>query len=114
MSPDRPYTYGTLSRALAEAREAKGHGDKTIHDLRRTFATRLFNAHVSPALIAALLGQRTTRLVGRYTHAEMDTLRAAAEAGVPKPPQLAEAVAAVAGGNDRRRSDLARKRKSRG
>lgn len=120
----RPYAYRTLSRALAEARVASRVTGKTIHDLRRTHATRLLNAHVSPALIAALLGQRTTRLVGRYTHAEMETLRAAAEAGVngqeppkrfssKKAPQFAAARAAVAGSRTVTRKHLRSKRKGR-
>jgi integrase len=104
----RPYAYRTLSRALAEAREESGITGKTIHDLRRTFATRLLNAHVSPALIAALLGQRTTRLVSRYTHAEMETLRAAAEA-----PQLAAVRSAVAGSRTVTRKHIRSRRKGR-
>ena len=63
---------------------------KTIHDLRRTFATRAYNRGVPPAMIADLLGQRGTRLVGRYTHAEFETLRVAAE------------LAAVTGGEPRK------------
>jgi hypothetical protein len=86
--PGKPYLLRTLYRALADARITTKVNGKTIHDLRRTYATRLLNGHVSPALIAALLGQRTTRLVGRYTHAEFETLRAAAALGAV-PPQVA-------------------------
>jgi integrase len=110
MSPRKPYLMRTLYRALAEARETTKIRGKTIHDLRRTYATRLLNGHVSPALIAALLGQRTTRLVGKYTHAEFETLRAAAALGA-LPPQPAALVAAVTGRHAAISSDIARKRK---
>lgn len=49
---------------------------KTIHDLRRTFATELLEQGVSLELIAALLGQRSTRVAGRYTKARYEALRA--------------------------------------
>lgn len=111
--PGRPYLLRTLYRALESAREATGVRGKTIHDLRRTYATRLLNGHVSPALIAALLGQRTTRLVGRYTHAEFETLRAAAALGAV-PPQDAAVRAAVAGGGLRKLAETSGKRKGRG
>lgn len=111
--PGRPYLLRTLYRALESARTATGVRGKTIHDLRRTYATRLLNGHVSPALIAALLGQRTTRLVGRYSHAEWETLAAAAALGAVA-PQVAAAVAPVAGRHAATGSDIRRKRKGRG
>lgn len=110
--PGRPYLLRTLYRALAAARDATGVRGKTIHDLRRTYATRLLNGHVSPALIAALLGQRTTRLVGKYTHAEFETLRAAAALGAV-PPQIAASSVAVAGGAARKTAETSGKRKGR-
>jgi integrase len=111
--PGRPYLLRTLYRALDAARTATGVRGKTIHDLRRTYATRLLNGHVSPALIAALLGQRTTRLVGRYTHAEFESLRAAAAMGA-EPSQNVAVVAAVTGRHPATLSDIQRKRKDRG
>jgi integrase len=111
--PGKPYLLRTLYRALADARLTTKVTGKTIHDLRRTYATRLLNGHVSPALIAALLGQRTTRLIGRYTHAEFETLRAAAALGAV-PPQVAAPPAAVAGGAPRKPKEIRGKRKSRG
>lgn len=111
--PGRPYLLRTLYRALESAREATGVRGKTIHDLRRTYATRLLNGHVSPALIAALLGQRTTRLVGRYTHAEFETLRAAAALGAVS-PQTAAVHVAVAGVRSRKHAETGGKRKGRG
>lgn len=111
--PGRPYLLRTLYRALESARTATGVRGKTIHDLRRTYATRLLNGHVSPALIAALLGQRTTRLVGRYTSAEFETLRAAAALGAVS-PQVAAPRAAVAGSHPRTGKHIRSKRKSRG
>lgn len=52
---------------------------KTIHDLRRTWAVELLEAGTSLELIAALLGQRTTRVAGRYAKARWDALRAIVE-----------------------------------
>lgn len=48
---------------------------KTIHDLRRTWAVELLEAGTSLELIAALLGQRTTRVAGRYAKARFEALR---------------------------------------
>jgi integrase len=112
-APGKPYLLRTLYRELAAARVTTKVTGKTIHDLRRTYATRLLNGPVSPALIAALLGQRTTRLVGRYSHAEFETLRAAAALGAV-PPQVVAARAAVAGRRPATGSGIQRKRKSRG
>ena len=53
---------------------------RTIHDLRRSFASGLTNAGAPDRHIAALLGQQTTRIVSRYAHAELETLRAEVEA----------------------------------
>lgn len=53
--------------------------DKTIHDLRRTWAVELLEAGTSLELIAALLGQRTTRVAGRYAKARWDALRQVVE-----------------------------------
>ena len=49
---------------------------KTIHDLRRSWAVELLEAGVSLELIAALLGQRTTRVAGRYAKARFSALEA--------------------------------------
>lgn len=85
----QPRAIRSLRNDIKEARAASGIEDRNPHDLRRTYATQLLNAHVSKPLIAALLGQRTTRMVERYTHAEFDTLRAAAElAFPPQAPQI--------------------------
>lgn len=52
---------------------------RTVHDIRRTFASLVFNrAQASPATIARLLGQQGTRMVPSYAHAELEVLRAAA------------------------------------
>lgn len=48
---------------------------KTIHDLRRTWAVELLESGVSLELIAALLGQRTTRVAGRYAKARFEALK---------------------------------------
>lgn len=61
-------------QAAMAAAEPKVEG-RTIHDLRRTWAVELLEAGVSLELIAALLGQRTTRVAGRYAKARFTALR---------------------------------------
>ena len=50
---------------------------KTVHDIRRTFATQNYNHHGSKDLTARLLGQSGTRMVSRYARFEFETLRKA-------------------------------------
>lgn len=75
--PGGPRLVSTFRRTFMAACRAAGVAGRTIHDVRRTYATRLWNAGVPPHLVARLLGQRSTSLVWRYTHTEMDVLRAA-------------------------------------
>lgn len=99
-----PRLVSTFRRAFYAACRAAGVSGKTIHDIRRTFATRAWNAGVSPAIIAKTLGQGSTRLVSRYTHAEVATLRAAVELGSYVPPFVSPNHAA-GGGNMRKDAD---------
>lgn len=76
-----PRAYNRVLRTVQAAMAAadppvKG---KTIHDLRRTWAVELLEAGTSLELIAALLGQRTTRVAGRYAKARFAALRAVVE-----------------------------------
>jgi integrase len=49
----------------------------TIHDLRRTLATRLLRAGVSKPIIAAMLGHINLGSTDTYAHADLDMMRAA-------------------------------------
>ncbi|HRI10152.1 MAG TPA: tyrosine-type recombinase/integrase, partial [Nannocystaceae bacterium] len=72
-----PRAYNRVLRVVQAAMAAadpKVEG-RTIHDLRRSWAVELLEAGVSLELIAALLGQRTTRVAGRYAKARFTALR---------------------------------------
>jgi integrase len=74
----RPKAYRNLLRLTLPVRDELGI-EKTIHDIRRTFAQRLQEQGSTHEEIAALLGQRSTRIVGRYTQHEMARLKVVAE-----------------------------------
>jgi integrase len=74
----RPYSGRSFNYHFYAARTTVG-GAATLHDLRRTFATWALNSGASVPMIAALLGQRGTRLVGRYAHADLAPMREATE-----------------------------------
>lgn len=57
----------------------------TIHDLRRTWAVELLEAGTSLELIAALLGQKSTRVVPRYAKARFEALQRVLERLEPSP-----------------------------
>lgn len=71
--------YRNVLRAIDLGRKRAGITGRTIHDLRRTLASELTNTGTPDRQIAALLGQRTTRIVGRYAHAELEALRESLE-----------------------------------
>jgi integrase len=80
--------YAAMSRAKPPVK------DRTIHDLRRTFAQDLRRAGASGLEIARALGQHSTRLVGRYTESELDVAVALLErAAGPVAEGVAEGVA---------------------
>jgi integrase len=54
-------------------------GGLTFHDLRHTFATRLAEREVGETQRLALLGQSSTKMVRRYSHATPEALREAVE-----------------------------------
>lgn len=60
-----------------------------LHDARHTQSSRLADAGVSPAVLAARLGHSPETLLGIYQHADADAQRAAVEA-------LAEALKTIA------------------
>jgi integrase len=75
----RPRAY---NRVLRSVQEAMRQADppvvgRTIHDLRRSLATELLERGESLELIAALLGQKSTRVAGRYAKVRFEALRRA-------------------------------------
>lgn len=75
-------TYQTIpSQAFREsfraARRRAGLPHLHLHDLRHTAASRLIMAGVDLRTLAAILGHRTLQMVMRYTHLNIDHLRAA-------------------------------------
>lgn len=99
---ERPYSATAFGHHFYAARKTTG-ATATLHDLRRTFATWALNAGASIPMIAALLGQRDTRLVGRYAKADLGPMREAAEKALPPGPlQVAAIRAAVVGGEPRK------------
>ena len=52
-------------------------GGLTFHDLRHTFATRLAERAVGETARMALLGQSSTKMVRRYSHATPEAMREA-------------------------------------
>lgn len=73
-----PRAYNRVLRTIQAAMAAADPPvvGRTIHDLRRSWAVELLEAGVSLELIAALLGQRTTRVAGRYAKARFAALEA--------------------------------------
>ena len=77
-------TARAYNRVLRTFEEARGEvaermpavAEKTLHDLRRTFATELLDAGLSLEHVAQFLGQTTTRIAGRYTVKRFEALRA--------------------------------------
>lgn len=68
-----------VGAAVRRAMKRAGVTGRTIHDLRRTLASDLTNTGTPDRQIAALLGQKSTRIVGRYAHSEIESLRASLE-----------------------------------
>ncbi|MCG3190800.1 MAG: Tyrosine recombinase XerC [Thermoanaerobaculia bacterium] len=76
---NQPRLYRNVLRVFHSAMKRAGISGKTIHDLRRSLASDLTNSGASDRQIAALLGQKTTSIVGRYAHAELGALRESLE-----------------------------------
>lgn len=78
-SHGQPRMYRNVLRAIRDAMARAGVSGRTIHDLRRSLATDLTNSGAPDRQIAALLGQKTTSIVGRYAHAELGAMRESLE-----------------------------------
>lgn len=77
-----PVSLATLLRVWGATRESAGCPDLTIHDLRRSFSSRLADAGVPASDVAALLGQSTVVNLRHYRHLSAERMkRLAAEGG---------------------------------
>jgi integrase len=80
-SPDNaPYTRRAIGRVFRRAARAAGLKDFHFHDLRHHGATVALNRGFTSAVVQALGGWKTERMMKRYGHITDATLRAAAEA----------------------------------
>jgi integrase len=59
--------------------DAAGIADLRLHDLRRTFGSRLAETGASGAVIAAALGHKSLQSARSYLHLQVDAVREAAE-----------------------------------
>ena len=72
-------TASNLGRVFRNALAKAEIRDFRFHDLRHTFATRLAQRGVDLYLIQKLLGHREPRMVQRYAHHSVESLRAGIE-----------------------------------
>ena len=73
---------GIMRQAGLDLQTVKGAGNqmfsgRTFHALRHSFTSALANQNVSPELRMKMTGHKTEREHAKYTHHEMDNLRAA-------------------------------------
>jgi len=73
------FTASNLGRAFRKALMKAEIKDFRFHDLRHTFASRLAQRGVDLYLIQKLLGHREPRMVQRYAHHSVESLRAGIE-----------------------------------
>jgi integrase len=76
---DTQITASNLGRALRNALTKTEIKDFRFHDLRHTFASRLAQRGIDLYLIQKLLGHREPRMVQRYAHHSVESLRAGIE-----------------------------------
>jgi integrase len=72
---------GSVRKAFEALAKAAGLEDVTPHDLRRTAATRMAQAGVPLAMIAAILGNTVAVVERTYAHWQADALRQAVNYG---------------------------------
>jgi integrase len=65
--------------AWARLLQAAGIADLHVHDLRRTFGSRLAETGASGAVIAAAMGHKSLQSARSYLHLQVDAVREAAE-----------------------------------
>jgi len=67
----------TIQRAVARAFKATGMVGTTFHDLRHSAASEMLNNDVRLEMIGAILGHRDSRSTKRYSHASVESMKAA-------------------------------------
>ena len=72
-------TASNLGRAFREALKKAKIENFRFHDLRHTFASRLAQEGVDLYLIQRLLGHKDPRMVQRYSHHSVESLRGGIE-----------------------------------
>lgn len=76
-----PVSLATLLRVWRDAREHAGCPDLTIHDLRRSFSSRLADAGVPASDVAALMGQSTVVHIKHYRRLSAERMKRLAAQG---------------------------------
>jgi integrase len=67
------------SKVWRRVRKAAGLKDVRLHDLRHSFASVSVSLNQSLFIIGKILGHATTQTTERYSHLQLDPVRAAAE-----------------------------------
>ena len=73
-------TASNLGRAFRKALKKVGIEDFKFHDLRHSYASRLVQSGIDPYTIQRLLGHKDPKMVQRYAHHSVESLRIAVEA----------------------------------
>lgn len=76
-----PVSLATLLRVWRDAREHAGCPDLTIHDLRRTYSSRLGDAGIPASDVAALMGQSTIVHIRHYRRLSAERMKRLAAQG---------------------------------
>jgi len=83
----RVFPFKYVQKAWENARRRAGFDDLTLHDLRRTFGTRLLEAGVDIVTISKLYGHSSVLVTQRYLHPKDKLSREAVETLVKNPDE---------------------------
>ncbi len=83
----RVFPFKYVQKAWENARRRAGLDDLTLHDLRRTFGTRLLEAGVDIVTIAKLYGHSSVLVTQRYLHPKDKLSKEAVETLVKNPDE---------------------------